>query len=184
MPDIALRLFLSSDRNRSGRLHVSEVRSGRQLAEFEALGRGSQGPGDTQLQVQGNTPVGEYRVERIETTTNWAQSSYGPNGALRLTPHSGNAEVAERVARRRGLLIHGGSVGGGGYWRGEGELRATHGCVRLRNEDMRRLVAILSSAQSENSSGAKTIPLQVSLSVSDHNMSVELPIGFSAAPSR
>jgi len=98
-----------------------------------------------------------------------------PNGALRLSPVSGNAQVAETTAGRQGLLIHGGSTGSTGYWRGGNELRATHGCVRLRNEDMAALVDILSAAQSRKSDGVSTQPLMVSLGVSDHNMSFARP---------
>ena len=142
MADVHLRVMLSSDRGESGQLIVEDAGTGRVLGSFEALGRGSQGPGDTQMQVNGNTPTGSYVVTSVQHTATWNQNSYGPHGALRLSPVSGNAHAAEHVAGRQGLLIHGGAVGGTTYWRGANELRATHGCVRLRNQDMRRLVDV------------------------------------------
>src|SRR5262245_24020293 len=110
MPEIRLQLMLSSDRNQSGLLIAQDAGNGRVLGYFEALARGSQGAGDTQMEVNGNTPTGTYRVTAMADTATWNQNSYGPNGALRLAPVSGNARAAEQLAGRTGLLIHGGSL--------------------------------------------------------------------------
>ena len=174
MPSVKLVLMLSSNRNQSGLLVVQNARTGEVLRTFEALGRGSQGGGDTQLQVNGNTPTGEYKVTKAVPTGAWNQSSYGPSGALRLEPKSGNAQVAEDAIGRDGLLIHGGSPGATGYWRGAGELRATHGCVRLGNEDMRTLVETLFEATLDPVS-FQSQDIDVSLTVTDHNMSFIRP---------
>lgn len=164
MPDVRLNVVLSTNRNESGLLYVSDTRTGKVLAVYEALGRGSRGSGDTQFLEKGNTPTGSYAVDRIESTANWNQSSYGPNGALRLTPTGGNAALAAR----KGILVHGGSTvtasSKAASFRGVGGLKPTHGCIRLRNEDMKGLINILyaetldvGAAQSRNI----TVDLQV-----------------------
>lgn len=172
MPQIFLELMLPKKRDQSGVLIVKSA--GAVLAKFEALGRGSQGAGDTQMQVNGNTPTGRYAVTQIVPTGGWNQSSYGPNGALRLAPVSGNALAAEVFAGREGLLIHGGAPGKNSYWRGEGELRATHGCVRLSDSDVKRLAELLSSAGMV-STRQQCVPVEVSLTVTDYSMSFARP---------
>lgn len=174
MPDIHIQLMLSSNRNQSGVLIVKDAGNGRVLGYFEALARGSQGPGDTQMQVNGNTPTGSYRVTALAATSSWNQDSYGPNGALRLSPVSGNAQAAEQLAGREGLLIHGGSLGATGYWRGANELRATHGCVRLRNEDMHRLTQVLYDAANDPVA-PQSRAVEVTLTVADYEMSFMRP---------
>jgi len=126
------------------------------------------------MQVNGNTPTGTYRVTGLEDTSAWNQGSYGPNGALRLSPLSGNAQAAEQLAGREGLLIHGGAPGNGAYWRGANELRATHGCVRLRNEDMWRLVGVLNQATNDPLA-QQSRATQVTLTVADYEMSLMRP---------
>ena len=168
MPSIDLELILSSDRDISGTLIVKERDSGKVLEQFEALGRGSQGPEDTQLWVNGNTPTGNYRVTQIQDTSTWSQHSYGPHGALRIEPIDGNALIAAQIIGRKGLLIHGGSLGGANYWRGANELRATHGCVRLANSDMMTLVQLLFVA-TIFPEGKQCVPIEVRLTVSESN---------------
>jgi len=141
MPHVHLRAVFPKDRDRTGKLRVEQ--DGQLLAEFTALGRGSRGGGETSLLENGNTPAGDYVAPGVETTAGRDQKSYGPWGAVRLSPIGGRALLAERIGHRSGLLIHGGSLGGAGYWRGSGALRATHGCIRLSNDDMKRLKDIL-----------------------------------------
>lgn len=174
MSDVDLTVMLSSRRNQSGILIAKERSSGRVLGTFEALGRGSQGPGDTQMTVDGNTPTGEYQVERMDATADWNQSSYGPNGALRLRPVSGNAIAAEQIVGRQGLLVHGGSPGADGYWRGGGELRATHGCLRLRDQDVKRLANLLFDA-TNNTQQNQCQSINVRLTVTDYDASFARP---------
>jgi hypothetical protein len=122
------------------------------------------------MQVNGNTPTGGYEATSAVDTGAWNQTSYGSAGAIRLSPVSGNAASANRS----GLLIHSGAEGGPGYWRGENELRATHGCVRLRKTDMERLVTILFRA-GENPAAMRSEPVRVNVSVTDHAMSFNRP---------
>jgi hypothetical protein len=147
MPHVHLRALFPRDRDRTGALRVEQ--DGLLLAEFPALGRGSRGGGDTTLLENGNTPAGEYDATDLEGTTYRNLNSYGPWGAVRLSPVGGRALLAERIGHRSGLLIHGGSLGAAGYWRDAGALRATHGCIRLSNEDMKSLKEILENASLE-----------------------------------
>lgn len=171
MPNVHLRVLLSAKREQSGILVVQD-RSGKTVAQFEALGRGNQGGGDTQMLIDGNTPTGTYRASSVSSTESWNQISYGPNGAITLEPLSGNAIAAEQNAGRKGLLIHGGSSGNSTYWRGAGELRATHGCIRLRNQDMKKLTNLLFEA---SFSEKDCQPVDVLVTVTDHLMSFMRP---------
>jgi lipoprotein-anchoring transpeptidase ErfK/SrfK len=139
--DVHLKAKLPYNRDRSGTLAVQI--DGKTVRTYEVLGRGSQGPGDTVFQTNGNTPTGTYQGIGIENKNN--QQSYGPV-ALRLKAVSGDALIAHDAFGRDGLLIHGGSLGGPGYWRGAGQLRATHGCLRLSNDDMLNLQTLITSA--------------------------------------
>ena len=165
---IHITVSLSSIRNQSGVMTVT--RSGQILGRFQVLGRGSQGGGDTQLQVSGNTPTGSYRATRTVSTEAWNQSSYGPSGAIRLDPIGGNAVTSGRS----GILIHGGSPGGSGYWRGAGELRATHGCLRLSNADVAQLARTLSEGHADPAHN-QSAPYIVQVTVKDYEMSFARP---------
>lgn len=107
MQEVHLKVMLSKDRNQSGLLQL--VKDGRLLTQYEALGRGSRGAGDTQMMKNGNTPTGECLATQVVSTKAWAQRSYGPNGAIRLQPLAGKAVKAAKESGRSGLLIHGGS---------------------------------------------------------------------------
>jgi hypothetical protein len=163
MPHVHLTALFPRDRDRTGMLRVEQ--DGLLLAEFPALGRGSRGGGDTSLLEDGNTPVGDYVGTGLESTAHRNQNSYGPWGAVRLSPVGGHALLAERFGHRSGLLIHGGSVGAASYWRGAGALRATHGCIRLSNEDMKTLKSILENASLAENSCVRPI---VTVSVEEH----------------
>lgn len=137
MDEIHLKVVVPRNRNLDGWLYVEK--GGAQVDRMRVLARGSQGPGDTQFQTNGNTPTGTYDGSVFVSTKDFPQDSYGPWGAVRLTPTSGNALTAERVFGRTGLLIHGGDLSRPGYWRGANQLRATYGCLRVSNDDMLRL---------------------------------------------
>jgi hypothetical protein len=136
-------VLLPRNRNLAGRLRVEK--DGMLLAEFSALGRGSRGPGDTSLLKDGNTPTGSYKGSEFIETKGRNLASYGPWGALRLKPESGNAVLAQDVFGRKGLLIHGGALATSGLWKGK--LKPTHGCIRLSNSDMKRLREIIEAAR-------------------------------------
>ncbi|MEQ1890859.1 MAG: L,D-transpeptidase [Alphaproteobacteria bacterium] len=80
----------------------------------------------------GDTPAGEYETTRIELFER-RHSSLGI-GWIPLTGKSGDALQAMENGRS-GLGIHAG--------RGNGLLMATHGCLRVRDDDFDALVRVL-----------------------------------------
>jgi len=141
MSDYTIEVKLDENRSESGIIVIKK--NGKSVFNAEALGRGNKGNGITWDQKDGNTPTGTYTATKWEDTSNWPMSSYGPNGAIRLVPSSGNALIASTDHKRSGFLIHGGAPGGKDYWRGEGELRATQGCIRVSNETINKLRKLL-----------------------------------------
>ncbi|MEL6671133.1 MAG: L,D-transpeptidase [Bacteroidota bacterium] len=136
-----LRVLLPKNRNHTGWLRLEK--GGKPVAEYRCLGRGSRGGGDTSMLEKGNTPTGLYNGSQLVNTQAWSRRSYGRWGAVRLKPIGGNALTAQQIFGRNGLLIHGGAAGSKKYWRGKGALRATHGCLRLSNQDMKKLMGHL-----------------------------------------
>jgi len=153
MPKVHLRVILPRNRNKTGwlRLEVDEI----PVAEYRCLGRGSRGPGDTTLLHQGNTPPGSYSASEIVDTSGWPRKSYGPWGAVRLKATGGVALLASKFGRG-GILIHGGSLGGASYWRGQGSLRATYGCLRMSNADVKDLIDRIYIASESSLHGEET----------------------------
>ena len=148
MSRVVLKVLLPKNRDSNGTMVVDI--DGFPVATFEVLGRGSRGPGDTQFLENGNTPTGVYRGAVWKSTAGQSQSSYGPNGKLALDPVSGNALIARHLSRVD-LLIHGGDIDSrpGSQWRGN--LKPTHGCLRVANEDVADLHNLLLSATADES---------------------------------
>jgi hypothetical protein len=146
--NLSLQVELSSDRDQTGALTLKDS-SGTTLAgPFSVFGRSDTGiaaahgnAGRDPLQPYGDTPTGTFNIPRgIATGTGqYSNHSYGPNGALVLVPSGGQALDAAANGRT-GLLIHGGDPGA------TGNLRATHGCLRLSNDDVARLFAAILAA--------------------------------------
>jgi L,D-transpeptidase catalytic domain len=163
--DVQLEVKLPFNRNRSGTVAVKI--DGRTARTYEVLGRGSQGSGDTVFMTDGNTPTGTYQGVSLENKPN--QQSYGPV-ALRLKAISGDALIAHDSFGRDGLLIHGGSPGGPNYWRGSGQLRATHGCLRLSNDDVLDLqTRITAAAQNPDAGTCELSKITVSVQTEEYD---------------
>lgn len=147
--DLVIRVELLEDRNQTGVLTLRNAAGSQLAGPFPAFGRGDNAtaaahgnPTRNPTQLYGDTPTGTYDILRAVATgtaTNYNDRSYGPNGALVLRPTGGQA-LAGATNGRVGLLIHGGAPGTGG------RLRATHGCVRLSNQDQARLMAAIAAA--------------------------------------
>lgn len=90
------------------------------------------------LKTDGDLPTGTYACQVI--AAGLPQHSYGPHGRLLLTGLTGDALAV--VGVRFGLMVHGGDLNPAyTWWQG---LRPTHGCLRLKDEDMAALLALLS----------------------------------------
>lgn len=146
---LTIKVVLSENRDNTGRLELLDETGTRLAGPFPAYGRSDSSkaaahgnPKRDRTKLYGDTPLGEYAVPEIVRTgqaAGYPDHSYGPNGALRLDPVGGEALAAKQNGRK-GLLIHGGDPGGGG------RLRATHGCIRLSNDDIRRLIEAIRNA--------------------------------------
>ncbi|NPV92602.1 MAG: L,D-transpeptidase [Firmicutes bacterium] len=124
-PAWSIRVELSADRWSPGRLHLYD-KNGGVVFSARCLGRSEY---NTPMNVTyGNTPTGVYlgRLGRVRSSA----YSYGPYQTVDLVGVAGIA----KTSRRTGILIHGGAPGPGG------SLRPSHGCVRLSNQDEKRLV--------------------------------------------
>lgn len=160
---VSLNILLPKNRDHSGWLRV-EV-DGVTSAEMRVLGRGSAtvggkptgNPTRNPFVKDGDTPTGQYVAEGIRSTGDRDQRSYGPWGAVVLNAVSGPARLAQAMGRT-GLLIHGGAPG-----RFDG-LRPTLGCLRLANEDMKRLTdAIFAAGQQSVSQRCEAIAVRVNV---------------------
>lgn len=95
------------------------------------------------LKTDGDLPTGTYRCVII--APGLPTHSYGPGKRIMLTGIAGDALTVSKPDAvsgkpiRSGLLDHGGDLNPAyTWWQG---LRPTHGCLRLKNEDMAVLVA-------------------------------------------
>lgn len=100
-------------------------------------------PDRNPLKPYGDTPTGTFACTVVGAGD--SLRSYGPHGRILLRAVGGAALLAagDGLAittddgHRAGLMIHGGAPGNGGG------LRPTHGCLRLSNENMAALLAVL-----------------------------------------
>lgn len=100
--------------------------------------KAAENPTRNPLWGNGDTPTGRYGlgIPRQKLATKENLHSYGPHPCLPLTPISGQARQAAQNGRE-GLMIHGGDFGA------NGQLRPTHGCLRLSNADQKVLVDLI-----------------------------------------
>lgn len=142
---IHLEVILPKNRDHNGAMVV--IVNGKEVTRFPVKGRGSAGPGNTVFVKKegnlggGNTPTGKWMGRSIETKE-W-MGNYGSHGAIRLTPIGGDALFAKEVFNRDGILIHGGNLSQNKYWIDRGGLMPTHGCLRVSNENMKKLMDII-----------------------------------------
>jgi hypothetical protein len=144
-----LTIALPAERGRCGSLSLAREGGEVLLSDIAVAGRASaalaQAHGNAArdpVLPYGDTPTGTYRWGEAYASgdgTALPARHYGPHGVLLLTPVSGQGLLA-RGAGRQILLIHGGPLGP------RGRLRSTAGALRLANEDMQALVALLGPA--------------------------------------
>lgn len=164
--ELRINVQLPLDRTKAGTVTLKNAAGQTLAGPFEALGKadnltaaGHGNPARDPLKPYGDTPAGTYEVPRLVSTgagTAYGPDSYGPNGALVLKPVGGDALTAAANGRV-GLLVHSGKIGAGN------KLRPTHGCVRLRNGDMKSLVDAIQAAS--GASGVRCEVVRVSVIV-------------------
>lgn len=116
------------------------------LGQADAKSAAAKGnPERDPLKPFGATPVGKYACYLTDARSQDFDyvRTYGPHGVISLDPIDGAALTAKRNGRW-GLLIHGGAPSGIAWmkrhWKG---LRPTFGCIRVRDEDMKELLAAI-----------------------------------------
>lgn len=143
---------LPEDRTKPGSLRLVDDNGLIVSGPFEAYGKADSGaatrhgnPTRIHIHPYGDTPLGVYQSVPVRTGHNTSLNfnSFGINGGLVLIPKSGDALFA-RNNGRTGLMIHGGVPGP------NGKLRATNGCIRLSDADMKVLMQGVSNAAQKN----------------------------------
>jgi hypothetical protein len=149
-----LRVILPADRTKLGSIELLGLGGVTLAGPFPVYGKADgktaakkQNASRFPTKVYGDTPTGGYSVTAVERTGSGSSLSdvakYGANGALRVNPVSGEAELA-KANGRTGLLVHGGALGttpAGKF------LRPTNGCLRMENDHMATLITILEQKQ-------------------------------------
>lgn len=143
---MTIRVQFPRDRTKPGSLElVSE--DGEVLFECPCLGKADNAaaarvgnPTRDPVNRNGDTPLGRYKAVWESPPRNPTAAylrSYGPYGFIRLIPLSGQAAKAALEGKRKGLGLHGGALNA------RGELRPTHGCIRVTDGDMVRIVGLV-----------------------------------------
>jgi L,D-transpeptidase catalytic domain len=137
---------LPEDRWKAGVLSVV-ASNGIVVAKYAALGKSTDkiarkynNKDRDRLRIGGDTPYGTYEFDYVQPTGNATllnEHSYGPNGAIVMTPSGGEAKEAYDAYGREKIWIHGGDT------KVNGDLKATAGCIRLYNEDMQELIDLI-----------------------------------------
>lgn len=137
-----LHVYLPSSRNGTGWLHVFGA-DGHHLVEIECRGKADSqkatangNPGRDPTLPYGDTPSGRFELTEITATGDHAPK-LGPLW-IPLVGKDGDAAAA-KMNGREGLGVHGG--------RGDGELIATYGCLRLRDRDFALLKSLVGTDQ-------------------------------------
>ncbi len=137
----SIDVAFSDDRSTTGRLYLRN-RQGIVVKSWDALGRGNH---RDRMAENGDTPYGTYDITGRQSTsklTGKKLSSFGPNGKILLDPKSGEAKKSNRDLFR----IHGGKLS-----EATEELRATNGCIRLSNDDMKDLTGQIDELEKNDS---------------------------------
>jgi hypothetical protein len=123
-----ITIQVSKDRERPGQLSVGDFACPCLCLADRAAAEAAGNPSRNPLLEDGDTPAGRYMA--VVGTVKTPEHSYGLNPVIRLIPASGDALGSERT----GLLVHGGPPNA------SGQLRPTHGCIRVADDDQAELV--------------------------------------------
>ncbi len=137
---MTVKVFLKSKREQAGVLSAGDFHCACLGKSDNKAAVAAGNPTRDPLKGYGDIPTGTYRARVIVANVN--KKSFGPHERLDLTPVSGNALQAFKNGRA-GLQVHGGDTNTAGG------LRATHGCLRLSNEDQAKLIALVKEAGGE-----------------------------------
>jgi hypothetical protein len=141
-----INVQLPVDRNFTGLIQLEDDQGSALAGPFVVCGRANDrtaaergNSSRTTTLPYGDTPLGSYRVADILDSgaeTLYCPDEYGPHGVIVMEPTKGDAALAEANGRFI-FFIQGGATGG------NDRLRATNGSLRLRDHDLRKLIASL-----------------------------------------
>jgi hypothetical protein len=145
----ALIVKLPNDRDFCGEIRLVGDDGAALAGPFQIAGRAAAGPAKeagnparSRLMRFGDTPTGRYKIRAILGSgagTDYRQAAYGGCGIIVLDPCSGEAALAEANGRFH-VFIQGGATA-------TGLLCATSGALRVRDEDVGVLCALLGAAE-------------------------------------
>ena len=144
-------VYLPKDRRRPGDMHVYDC-SGKRIFSTKVRGQGTKGPNGDPLKLHGNTPTGDYDATIEGPQGSDPNGSFGAGPILRITGR-GNYNNQPAVggqgalAKRPGLLNHGGRKNKQTTVLGEPCPHISEGCVRVPEGEMSRLLEAMKGAQ-------------------------------------
>jgi len=141
----ALIVKLPRDRNFCGEIRLIDAAGAVLAGPFAIAGRAADAPARaagnaarSPLQRFGDTPTGRYKIRDVLPSgagTAFRSADYGGSGIIVLDPRDGDAALAEANGRFH-IFIQGGAMA-------DGMLCATNGALRMRNEDLAVICALL-----------------------------------------
>ena len=146
---LTIHVKLPNDRDKTGTLELIDPITELPIAgPFPVLGRAARdtadkegNPGADSLKLFGDTPLGSYRIERIQSNgrgTTRPEEKYGAAGSIVMDPVSGDAAKA-KANGRTGLLIHAGRQPKSPTPL-PSHLVSTNGCLRMLEDDLKDLI--------------------------------------------
>ena len=130
---------------------VMNVRNRHGEIVFTMTIRGTGVGGHDRMETNNDTPTGEYDIKGWKTPTDKERMSYGPNPRLVLDGLSG--EIIE--SGRTDIRVHGGrqeKKDANGNWVPikDAELKSTHGCMRSKDDDIKKMKEITDGLQNSD----------------------------------
>lgn len=127
---LKINVYLHLDRSIPGVMTVRRLNEGDIFLVARCLGKSDNAaaaahgnPKRDQMLPFGDLPTGKYRG--VFTGPGQPKRTYGPHQRIHLVPEEGNAQIAVDNNGRYALQIHGGDLNA------KGDLRPTHGCLRV-----------------------------------------------------
>ena len=123
-----ITITVSAHREQPGKLSLDDFECPCLCKADKAFAMAQGNPNRDPLLPEGDTPTGRYMA--TVGVVELPERSYGPYPVIHLRAMSGDALTANRA----GLAVHSGPLNDAG------QLRPTHGCIRVADDDQKELV--------------------------------------------